>query len=162
MFRRMLILGFLFVFIRSANAQTDMKSLVKIYNSSSLAKAFSSLNNIGGFRGVIIRNVQREDSAINGTIGSDTIEVRWIRDKANIWMRFTDSLYFTGLKEQADNQLYAINDYTRVHYGVSTRILSYSDKPNMKIGDLSFLLSIVKVQRELHFYSVTLFTYPEN
>jgi len=65
--------------------------------------------------------------------------------------------------EEANRQLYSQGDYPRGGNEVSRHIYAYCNKPEMKFGDMWFVLSECrKNSTGITYYQIELITYPKD
>ena len=158
-----MIAFFLLHCILHAIAQPDMKNLIKIYNSSSIQTAFTTLSTYKNFSGNFRSDSLKKDSSIVGVIEGDSVIVTWRKNKANINFTLHNEAFFKLVKEQADRKMYPINSYARGSRAVSRQYYAYSDKPEMKLGDLWFILVECRKNSDgSTFYEIMLNTFPDD
>jgi hypothetical protein len=140
-----------------------MKGLVNVYNSNSINKAFTNLSAFNNFNGSINVDSLKKDSTILGTIDGDSISIFWRKNKANISFTTHRQLVFQNIKDQADNKLFSQGDYSRGSRTISRHYYAYCNKPEMKFGDLWFIVTECRKHSDkTMYYQVQLKPYPED
>lgn len=154
---------FLLIFFLPARSQSDIKSLIKVYNSISIQDALTTLSTFKNFKGEIRIDSLKKDSLIIGTFEGDSMTVNWRKSKANIKLITYNQPVFQNLKEQADLKLFSQADYTRGTREISRHTYAYSNKTKMQIGDLWFILAECtnRITKAI-FYEVQLITFPQD
>lgn len=146
----------------TVKAQLKIADLLKIYNSSSINLAYSSISALTHFKGDIRIDSFLKDSIIIGTLANDTITISRVKGKSRIELTTYNKSLFQSIKEQAGLKLHFSGDYSRGSKDVSRHYYVFSDKPDMKIGDLWFIVTeCQKKNKGGTFYEIELTTYDE-
>jgi hypothetical protein len=140
----------------------DLSVLIKAYNSSSITRALQSLSTLKTFEGQIQFDSSKNDSLLIGIIGKDTIKGVRIKNKIQIEFKTYQQPVFLDIQRQANQKLYHSNDYARGSKSVIRHHHVYSNKLEMKKGDLWFILTECTTRNgSQSFYELTLKTYDE-
>jgi hypothetical protein len=139
---KVLFLFFLLLFSQRVICQNlDLKTLIGIYNSRSLAAGLNILQKISGFDGILSSGYDTTDSSINGTINKGKFRATRRKEKINMMIFFYEEAIFQKLKAEATKSLYLQETTTAVSMGVKRIHYDYSNIRKFKKGDLEIMIT---------------------
>jgi hypothetical protein len=162
MLKTISIFVFFTILSMTVKAQLKIADLLKIYNSGSINLAYSNISALTHFKGDIKIDSISKDSMVIGTLANDTIKISRIKSKSKIELTTYNKSLFQSIKDQAELKLHFSGNYARGSEDVSRKYYVFSDKQDMKIGDLWFILTkCQKKNKSGTFYEIKLKTYDE-
>ena len=146
----------------TASSQIKLADLLKVYSSNSINVAYRNISTLPSFKGSISIDSITKDSIIIGKITNDSILISRIKNKSKIELTIYKKSLFQSIREQANQKLHFNGDYRRGSIEVSRHYYAYSDKADMNIGDLWFIITECRrTDNRKTFYEIELTTFTD-